>query len=165
MKTLQLPSGLQVKIDDEDLDLISKYRWYASKNRNFFYARSDKPRVMMHKVILNAPKGIHVDHINGDTLDNRKENLRICSIAENQWNRGKSRNNTSGYKGVCWHKGNNKWIANITVNKKTINLGSFDSPELAYNAYCESAKKLHGDFYNIRLLSMSAFPCRTEQPK
>jgi hypothetical protein len=79
----------------------------------------------MHRVVVNAPKGTVVDHINGDSLDNRKENLRICTNAENVRNSPKHSNNTSGYKGVIWAKREQKWCAQIIVDGKLINLGYY----------------------------------------
>ena len=87
-----------------------------------------------------------VDHINGDTLDNRKCNLRICTQADNIKNRKKDIDNSSGYKGVNWSKSNKKYLARICVNKKIIYLGYHATAELAYSAYCEASKKYHGEY-------------------
>ena len=90
-----------------------------------------------------------IDHINGMKTDNSIENLREASRSENNMNKPKQINNTSGYKGVCWHKAAQKWQAHIKINKKLKHLGLFDSPEEAYAAYCEAAKRLHGEFANL----------------
>ena len=90
-----------------------------------------------------------IDHINGNPSDNRIGNLRSATRCENMNNVGKHTNNTSGYKGVSWSKEVKKWEAKIAVNKKRINLGYFDKLESAYNAYCQAAKNLHGEFANI----------------
>ena len=89
---------------------------------------------------------MHVDHINGNPLDNRKSNLRICTNAENQRNRGVNKNNTSGYKGVCWAKQNKKWKARIKHNGKLIHLGYYKDKEEAARAYDKKAKELHGEY-------------------
>jgi len=118
--------------------------------------RSGKPRVKsrinqklvrLHRLIAGAvEKDQKVDHINGNTLDNRRSNLRICSNSENLRNRGKNINNTSGYKGVS--KRRNKWAAQVKHNYKTIFLGLFDTPEEAHEAYKRAADKLHLEYKN-----------------
>jgi hypothetical protein len=89
-----------------------------------------------------------IDHINGDALDNRIENLRISSYLENSRNRGKSANNTSGFKGVTWSKKVDKWQATIRFDNKSKWLGYHDTPELAHAAYCKASTELHGEFSN-----------------
>src|SRR5690242_17796567 len=100
----------------------------------------------MHRVIMNASADIHVDRINGDGLDNRRENLRLCTRDENMMNRRKNSNNSSGYKGVDRNKG--KWRAYIQVDKKWIHLGYFSTAEQAAHAYDNAAKKYFGEFAN-----------------
>lgn len=94
------------------------------------------------------PKG-EVDHINGDILDNRWENLRIATHSQNGKNRGAPSNNTSGYKGVSFHRKNGKWRAAIHSEGKKYHLGYFNSAELASQAYEEAAKIHHGNFARI----------------
>ena len=89
-----------------------------------------------------------IDHINGIKDDNRISNLREASREENAANRAKSKNNTSGFKGVYWGNWANKWVAQIFFKKKRIYLGLFDCPQKAHNAYVVAANKLHGDFSN-----------------
>jgi HNH endonuclease/AP2 domain len=87
-----------------------------------------------------------VDHIDGNTDNNCISNLRPASVAQNGYNRGKNKNNTSGFKGVYWIKGKNKWRAEITVNRKPIHLGHYSSPVEAAQAYQKHANELHGEF-------------------
>lgn len=94
------------------------------------------------------PKG-EVDHINGDILDNRWENLRIATHSQNMKNRGAPSNNTSGYKGVSFHRKKGKWRAAIHSEGKKYHLGYFNSAELASQAYEEAAKIHHGNFARI----------------
>ncbi|EMC3961602.1 hypothetical protein HKW90_03165 [Pseudomonas aeruginosa] len=104
----------------------------------------------LHRIAIALTAGEwpdHVDHIDGDRSNNRIGNLRPCSKGQNQCNRGRQRNNTSGFKGVHRHY-DGRWRAMITINKITHRLGVFDTPELAHQAYREAAKRLHGDFAN-----------------
>lgn len=99
---------------------------------------------MMHRLILDVPKGAEVDHINGNGLDNRRRNLRICTRSENQWNRRLAPNNTSGFKGVYRFQG--KWRAQIQSFGKKIHIGLYETRIEAARAYDEVAIKCHGDF-------------------
>ncbi len=106
--------------------------------------------VYMHRIIMNPPDGKQVDHINGDGLDNRVENLRIATSSENNYNTGKQSNNTSGYKGVSWHKTRKTWQVLIGVGGRLIRIpGVFNSAEDAARAYDEAAKKYHGVFARL----------------
>lgn len=92
-----------------------------------------------------------IDHINGNKDDNRISNLRLASDFQNMWNRGKPQNNTSGFKGVSWHKQRQKWIALIGVNGVLKYLGYFEDLEKAAAAYQTAAIKYHGEFANLDL--------------
>ena len=89
-----------------------------------------------------------IDHINGNPSDNRWNNLRECTPRQNQANRKINRNTTSGYKGVCWDKSKNKWMASITRRGENKFLGYFDCPEEAHQTYCEAADSEFGEFAN-----------------
>lgn len=94
---------------------------------------------------MDAPDGMHVDHINGDGLDNRRENLRVCSPMQNLWN-SKKQTNTSGFKGVTKRASDKAFIARIRVNYKLISLGSFADPIDAAKAYDAAARAHFGEF-------------------
>ena len=134
---------LLVKLDEEDVKKFPKLHVanVAKKgNPPKFYAKFRKQ--YLHRVLLDAPKGVQVDHINGDSLDNRKENLRLCTHNENQQNRVRpNRNNTSGYKGVTWNARYSRWEAKFMRNRKTTWLGSFSTKEAAYAAYLVATSK------------------------
>lgn len=146
-------------VDDADKELAD-LRWSVliTKTSDTQYAcrcifiNSKKVTILLHREILEGilerklTRYEQVDHINGHGLDNRRENLRLATAAQNQRNRGKQVNNTSGYKGVTWYKPSRKWRAQIMVKKKSISLGYFDNPEDAYKAYCEAADMYFGEF-------------------
>jgi HNH endonuclease len=158
-KPMEIPltQGKVALVDREDYEELIKYKWYAKRGGKTFYAVRKSPldkkrkqcTIQMHRVIMNTPIGMETDHINGNGLDNRRTNLRVCSRSENRCNVGKCSNNTSGYKGVSFFKANSKWHAMIMINCKQNNLGFFDTPELAYKAYCDACIKYHGEFANF----------------
>jgi len=142
--------GKTMLVDDEDFEMVSKYKWYfsTSKNKSFFYAKTflsqngKQHNVYAHRLITGAPKGMLVDHKNHNGIDNRKENLRICTVRDNARNRFGLNTNKSGMKGV--HKvvrkrDGIKYVSSIT-------LGTFDTPEEAQDAYARAAKMIFGDF-------------------
>ena len=95
---------------------------------------------------MQTPNGMQTDHIDHNGLDNQRENLRICTVAENQRNRKADSDNASGFKGVCFSRKRHKWYAQITVDRKNMHLGSFDSPEEAARFYDLAALAYHGEF-------------------
>jgi hypothetical protein len=139
-------------VDPEDYQKLSEYDWqlWESNGNLYAYRQEHKKYIKMHREILNAPAGSIVDHRYGDGLDNRKVNLRIATIAQNQHNRRKTaRQTTSKYKGVSFKRDRKKYYAQIGCNSKRINLGSFDNEVDAAKAYDEAAKKLFGEFARL----------------
>lgn len=157
--TLELTQGQVAIIDDEDGDL-AMLKWTAKAAHGISYyairwvATPKQTTIYLHRVILERVTGRPLtkteltDHISGDKLDNRRENLRIATPSQNQQNRGTQRNNTSGYKGVTWDRRERKWLARIEINGKRMYLGHFTTPEAAYQNYCAAADELHGEFAN-----------------
>ena len=158
MKILKINSkkyGInEVLIDNEDFERVIQYKWSIHKQLpnklrvyNFYHGH-------IHRFILNITNSkIHVDHINGNPLDNRKENLRLCSNKENTKSKNKSKSNTSGYKGVFFIKYRNKcWNARIGIDYKTIHLGYFYTKEDAAKAYNEAAIKYFGEFAKLNII-------------
>jgi hypothetical protein len=149
MKKVPLTQGEFALVDDEDYVLVSQYKWHLHKGRKTNYARIKNKHICttMHRMVLVNPEGL-VDHINGNGLDNRKENLRVCTNAQNIRNMVKT-SGSSKYKGVTWDKRCNKWAAAIWLNYKRIHLGRYSSEIDAAKAYNEAAIRLFGDFANL----------------
>ena len=159
-------SGYDVLIDEDDYERLKRYKYSiasaAVKKYSLFYFQRNtyvdgiRTVAMLHRDIMGCIKGDGnvVDHINRDTLDCRKANLRICSNAENSRNRKASKKSTSGIKGVSWSKHSDKWQAQITVDSNHIHLGFFYNIEEAAKAYEVASKKYHGEFgfcrYRVR---------------
>jgi len=115
-------------IDKDMYLIISQYSWHVTRKgyvATFVYP--EHKRIFMHHLIIGKPNPpMYVDHINGDKLDNRKLNLRLCTNSQNAMNRKLQNNNTSGSVGVSWSKSVQKWCAYIKINQKRIHLGVFD---------------------------------------
>lgn len=145
-----MSKGVTTLIDDEDIVKIKDYKWFRNDNG---YARGYKhwkeKYVYLHRIILDAAPGEQVDHINGNRLDNRRENLRITSQQQNTFNSGLKSNNKSGYKGVMLRKDTKRWSASITHNYKEIMLGCFDTKEEAAEAYNRKAVELFGEYARL----------------
>jgi hypothetical protein len=160
MKLIPLTQGFSTMVDDEYYEELNKHKWYAHRHNNAFYAQRNQKRgeyshrrsrktIFMHHAIMGDKKiGIDIDHINHNTLDNRKENLRLCTHAENRRN-SMSVIGTSRYKGVCWHKKKRVWLAQISYNNRTEFLGHYSIEIDAARAYDNKAKELFGEFANI----------------
>lgn len=170
MKTLDimpisLTQGLYALVDGEDYEELSKYKWYAKKDKKTYYAgrtvylgggrKNPKNRIIfMHRQILNVPGGRQTDHQNHCGLDNRKQNIKVCTQNENQHNQIVRKRGTSKFKGVHWVKGRiyndkqykSRWRAKIVHNGKSIYLGYFDNEIEAAKAYDDKAKELFGNF-------------------
>ena len=152
MKRIPLTQGKFALVDEDDYERLACSKWYLQNDG--YAARNEKQEdgtrrtVLMHRVIVGAKPGdgLHVDHRDVDKLNNRRANLRSCIRAENLRNFKRRTDNTSGCKGVSFRRDSGKWRARINVNDREINLGSFDTRELAHEFYCLAADMLHGEF-------------------
>lgn len=150
-KEIQLTQGKVALVDDEDFEWLNQWKWHAHERHNIFYAvcssRIDgKVSKKMHRQILNPGNDLQVDHIDGNGLNNQRINLRLCSHAQNIYNRGKLKSNTSGYIGVSWNKAKKKWSARTERNGKVFFLGYYENADDAAKAYDRHAKEFRGEF-------------------
>lgn len=147
-----LTRGLIAVADESAFDLVAGMKWYALACGSKFYACHTKRRkdqsetILLHRHLKNAPAGYVVDHISGDTMDNRDANLRVCTSQQNLWNQAASKNSASGVRGVHQDKKSGRWKASIMRDRKTHWLGSFDTIEEASAARHTASLRLHGQF-------------------
>lgn len=153
-RTVQLTRGMNSLVDETDFWCVCASRWRAAVRDSTVYAARNLPRpqkqrsaqpTLLHRLLLDAPKGLEVDHINGDGLDNRRCNLRIATKTQNRQNihmgRGACR-----FKGVQPTTQSKRWMARIQVNGKSVYLGCFRTQEDAARAYDRAARCHHGEF-------------------
>ncbi len=162
MKTISLPNGMAAFVDDEDFDRVSNYRWHCrtdastsmlNRHRRHVYVKAHGRGTQagkcfyLHRLILWIFDARHVDHINGDGLDNRKSNLRVASQHQNGGNaRVWDRRKSSVFKGVYFMRRDNKWAAQICLNRINIRLGAYATEHEAAMEYDRAARKHFGEF-------------------
>jgi hypothetical protein len=147
-----LADGTEATIDAEDAELVGQYNWSLRNSyvvTNLPLGNGKHRTLGLHRLVMGDPEGKLVDHRKGAKLDNRKAALRVATKAQNNENRKINSNNTSGHKGVSWHKATKKWQAQIKHEGKKINLGRFTDLEGAAKAYREAAVRLHKEFANF----------------
>jgi len=155
MKKITANKGLSILVDDKDFDKVSDRHWCCFPARGTYYAMAQnrksgvRTHVLMHRLILTAPRNLLIDHINGNGLDNRRENLRLCTNSQNCQNARMRKHNKSGYRGVHWNERDKGFYARIGVNGKRIWIGFFKAAEDAAKAYDKAAIKYHGDFARL----------------
>lgn len=158
MKKIQLTKGYEALVDDEDFEYLSQFKWYPTVNGCgklyvSSHSKTNRAKVYMHRMILKPPDGLFVDHVDGNTFNNQRSNLRICSRRENGRNRGKQKDNTSGYKGVSWDTWG--WKAYINTGGRNKNLGRFKDKDDAARAYNKAALEYHGEYAYQNILPHS----------
>lgn len=153
MKTITLSKGQIVMVDDSDFEYLNQFNWCTLKGKHTFYAfrmvgpKGKRTSVLMHREILNAPKGMECDHVDGNGLNNQRSNLRLATISQNRGNHIRKRPNaTSKFIGVSLCGATGKWVANIQVNKKYKHLGSHCNEIEAAKAYDAAALEHFKEF-------------------
>lgn len=143
-KEIPLTKGLSALVDDDDFESLNQRKWCAVKGGHTHYAFAGSGKISMHRHLLAPAKGQFVDHINGNGLDNRRKNLRLCSHAENLRNQRKRKGTTSVFKGVTLS--GNVWRAEIEQDGERLALGAFSSEIAAAKAYDRAARIFFGKF-------------------
>jgi len=154
IKIIRLTNGKETIIDSSDWIKVKDFNWgygfggsgYAGTNIG---GRKNHKQLLLHRFIMDTPKGMVTDHINGNKLDNRRKNLRICTQAENSMNCRKNIIKSSKYKGVSWFKRDKCWRAYINLNRRQIHIGYFTKETDAVKAYNKQAIKVHKTFANL----------------
>jgi hypothetical protein len=143
-------------VDDEDYEKFKDYPWRKSQHGYAIickYVNKRSKTFHLHRWIMNAPEGLYVDHINGDPLDNRKENLRLVTHSQNMFNVKTYVTNKSGYRGVSWHSLRSKWRARINYKGTEIHIGLFESKEEAALAYNKKAQEMYGEYARLNVIN------------
>lgn len=153
-KEIPLTRGFVTIVDESDYEWLNQWKWRVATVRQKAYAvrwNEERGKILesMHRVITNCPQGLMVDHINGDTLDNRRENLRNCTNSQNLMNKAKKRTSPYKYKGIWWDKWRKRWRTGIKVDGKMKYLGYFKTEIEAALAYNVAAMRYFGDFAKL----------------
>lgn len=148
-KKIPLGHGQFAIVDDEDYEKVSRHKWHTMANREGTHTYA-VTKLRMHRLVIDAPLGYMVDHINGDTLDNRKANLRLCTNSQNQQNTA-SRGGTSKYKGVSFQKKSGMWVGAFQYDGKRHYCGMWDSEDDAARAVDKKRGEVCGDFASKNL--------------
>lgn len=146
-----LTRGLVTIVDIEDAEMTNQFLWYSKRNSSGIYAFSKTVKDYLHRFIMGViGSDKEVDHRNGNRLDNRRKNLRICTRSQNSRNQRKRfKKCTSRFKGVTWHREARKWQTMICFRRKRMYLGMFSSEISAARTYDAAAVKFHGEFARL----------------
>jgi hypothetical protein len=170
MREISLTQCHVALVDDEDFEALSKFKWHAKRKGNAWYAARSvrlpdgrKVFVYMHRQILGVGPDEKVDHENRNSLDDRRENLRVATKSQNGQNRGKGSGTSSRFKGVFWHKARRRWQAHIysgpigqNGKARSVFLGLHDDEEAAAHAYDGAALASFGSFAHLNFPEVPA---------
>lgn len=151
MIEFKLGDGAKILLDEDSMQKVKNYTWHIDRTgyvkTTITVSKNHRQTIQMHRFILGLAKGVGVvDHINGNMQDNRRSNLRVCSVSENAMNRGMQADNKSGFKGVSFHKESGKWQAQTKKKGHEKMYSRHDTPQEAAHAYNKAAIKMHGEF-------------------
>ena len=153
MKEISLTQDKVALVDDWEYENLNKYKWCVRKCQNTSYATRRSARknktIYMHHLILPLASNLEVDHIDKDGLNNQRHNLRLCTRQQNMMNKKPSSSYYSKFKGVTWYKRQCKWVTRITINRRRVCLGYFDSEKEAAFAYNVAATEHFGGFAQL----------------
>lgn len=145
-------SPLPSKVDDADYPELSIHHWKLTKlhgDKQYVYARIKKRVRFIHRVLVDAPPSMVVDHKDGDTLNNQRDNFRVCTKSQNMANSKPHKDRKGIYKGVCYDPPSGKYKAQICVLGRATTIGRFDTAMDAARAYNEAANSAFGDYARI----------------
>ena len=148
-------ASVNISIRKEAYDFLNQFSWYLVESKRNLYARTHngERKVLMHRMIMKLGNGNEdkrlVDHIDNFGLNCQKYNMRVCNTSQNNRNRDSALNKTSNYLGVCWHKRDQLWVAQIRADNKPMWIGNFKTEIEAAKAYNKEAIQLHGEFANL----------------
>lgn len=149
MKKIKLTQGKYALVDDIDYEWLNQWKWCVLQSKYVHRNAGRGKWVRMQRLIMNAPNGMSVDHINGDTLDNRRSNLRLCTHRENTKNMRLSRANKTGYKDIYWDSTRKKWAVQVMSDGVKVYGGRFDNITEAIKSRNSLVRKLHGEFAHV----------------
>lgn len=163
MKKISLTQGKFALVDDQDYDFFNRVKWYAVKSTNTWYAKRaitlpfrKYKWIYMYNCIFPLTHPFEVDHIDGNGLNNQRDNLRICTPSENRINQPKRVKGTSIFKGVSWCERDQKWTVRLRIDGRSKNLGNFDDEQLAAKTYDQFAKKTFGEFARLNFSEVNS---------
>jgi hypothetical protein len=158
MKYIKLTKGHRAMVDDDLYDWLNQWKWYykeQSDGHGGYAARTlnavwggpwPNKTLRMHELILPPPPGYETDHSDINKLNNQRNNLRLATKSQQRWNESMRSTNSSGYKGIYWHKRDKKWRVQLGVNYKKVYIGNYAKLEDAIEAYKKAVNKYHGEF-------------------
>ena len=158
MREIKLTQGQVALVDNEDYAWLNQWKWYGLKYYDYSFLAARKLNsnvILMHRVIMNTPVDLVVDHKDHNTLNNQKFNLRNCTQSQNGGNRTPSIGNTSKYKGVSWYRQTQKWIAYIRKDGRRAHLGYFTNEQDAALAYNVAALLHFGEFALVNNITVN----------